>query len=75
MIESGEKDIEWRDAHITFICEETGRTLKKYVRHAKVIEKKGYDEWEKAMFSNKEEWARTLSDDYVIAFVLEDKPN
>ena len=26
-IKSGEKDIEYRDAHITFVCEETGETL------------------------------------------------
>ena len=30
-IKSGIKKIEFRDAHITFICEETGRTLKKRV--------------------------------------------
>jgi len=26
-IKSGEKDVDWRDAHITFVCEETGETL------------------------------------------------
>ena len=30
-IESGEKKFEYRDAHITFVCESTGRTIKKYV--------------------------------------------
>lgn len=30
-IKSGEKKIEFRDAHITFVCEETGETLVKEV--------------------------------------------
>lgn len=29
MIEKGEKDFELRDAHITFVCEETGKELRK----------------------------------------------
>ena len=28
LIKEGKKDIEYRDAHITFICEETGETLR-----------------------------------------------
>ena len=31
MIKSGKKQLEFRDAHITFICEETGETLRKNV--------------------------------------------
>ena len=26
-IKEGKKDVEYRDAHITFVCEETGETL------------------------------------------------
>jgi len=28
-IKSGKKKIEYRDAHITFVCEETGETIRK----------------------------------------------
>jgi len=28
-IKSGKKKIDYRDAHITFVCEETGETLRK----------------------------------------------
>jgi len=31
VIKSGEKNLEWRDAHITFICEETKEELRKDV--------------------------------------------
>ena len=31
LIKSGKKVIEFRDAHITFVCEETGETLRKDV--------------------------------------------
>jgi len=31
-IEKGYKTIEWRDAHITFVCEETGRTITKKIK-------------------------------------------
>ena len=30
-IKNGDKDVEWRDAHITLVCEETGETLRKEV--------------------------------------------
>ncbi len=38
LIKLGKKNIEFRDAHITFVCEETGEQLKKYVVHTEVIE-------------------------------------
>jgi len=41
-IKKGIKDFELRDAHITFICEETGRTTKKKVLSAEVISKSEY---------------------------------
>lgn len=34
MIKKGTKIIEFRDAHITFVCEETGEELRKNVRGA-----------------------------------------
>lgn len=33
MILEGKKEYDLRDAHITFVCEETGRTLRKKVAH------------------------------------------
>jgi len=39
LIKKGEKPVEFRDAHITFICEETGETLQLKVKDAGVIEK------------------------------------
>jgi len=40
-IKSGEKNFELRDAHITFICEETGETLKKQVANVKLVQNDG----------------------------------
>ena len=31
MIKEGKKNVEYRDAHITFVCEKTGEQLKKSV--------------------------------------------
>jgi len=36
-IKSGKKDFELRDAHITFICEETGETLRKEIETATIV--------------------------------------
>ena len=36
-IKSGEKIEEFRDAHITFVCEETGETLRKEIDNTMVI--------------------------------------
>ena len=38
-IKEGKKTVEYRDAHITFVCEETGETLRKDV--GRVWMKKG----------------------------------
>ena len=51
-IKNGEKTVEYRDAHITFICEETGERLRKEVSdiivqdvtHFKTLFKEYYDE-------------------------------
>ena len=35
-IKSGEKTVEYRDAHITFVCEETGETLVREIADVKM---------------------------------------
>ena len=40
MIKNGSKNIEYRDAHITFICEETGRRLRKNIKNVSLISRK-----------------------------------
>lgn len=37
-IKSRDKNVEYRDAHITFICEETGEKLRKEVKMVDVID-------------------------------------
>ena len=39
-IKAGDKFLEYRDAHITFICQETGETLRKEVIKCSVINSK-----------------------------------
>ena len=58
-IKNGNKILEYRDAHITFICEETGERLKCNIIHAAVIDRppKLYPE--------------VLKDDKIIRFTLE----
>lgn len=36
-IKLGNKPFEWRDAHITFVCEETGETLRKSIVHVALV--------------------------------------
>jgi hypothetical protein len=38
-IKKSKKDLEFRDAHITFVCEETGETLLRYVEWVDIIPK------------------------------------
>jgi len=55
-IKSGEKPFEYRDSHITFVCEETGETLKKDVVDVKIVEFKDIDVdlmMEKGLFEDK----------------------
>ena len=56
-IKSGKKDIEYRDAHITFVCEETGETLRKEVLVSDVIERNGRN-------------SDVLKEDYILRFFL-----
>ena len=58
-IKSGHKTIEWRDAHITFICEETGEMLTKKVIFCKVME------------GIREEYPDVLEDEKSIGFSLQ----
>ena len=37
-IKNGSKTIEYRDAHITFVCESTGRAMRKKVRGVKLVD-------------------------------------
>lgn len=34
---NGEKEVDFRDAHITFICEETGRQIRKKILHVTMM--------------------------------------
>ncbi len=36
LIKSGEKRVEFRDAHITFVCEGTGEQLRKNIKNVKL---------------------------------------
>jgi len=60
LIKSGIKDIDYRDAHITFVCEETGETLVKYIRDIKLVQR------EEGLYSD------VLSDKWIVRFSLSD---
>jgi len=38
-IKQGSKTLDYRDAHITFVCEKTGETLRKEVTHVSMMER------------------------------------
>jgi len=57
LIKEGKKKFEYRDAHITFICEETKETLKKEVIGSDVIVNAG-------------DYPDVLKDDFIIEFEL-----
>ena len=61
-IKSGEKTVELRDAHITFVCEKTGERLRKYVCNVMLL-------------PNDRTHLDTCRDDYVIRFDLSSKPS
>lgn len=68
LIKSGGKDLEWRDAHITFVCQETGETLKKEVTSVHIEEKKNIA-WDLDKFT-KEDLKELFEDDDLIGFAL-----
>jgi hypothetical protein len=59
-IKHGTKDFELRDAHITFVCEETGERLRRDIESAGVLRREA--------FSN--EYSDVLSDDFVLFMKL-----
>ena len=58
-VKQGSKTLDYRDAHITFVCEETGETLRKEVIRAEVMERPP------------DLYSDVLSDDKIIKFILE----
>jgi len=66
-IKSGDKDLEWRDAHITFVCEETGETLRKEVTSTQICDKSKI-EWEEDF--TKQDLEEMFEDKKLIGFAL-----
>lgn len=58
-LKKGNKRIECRDAHITFVCEETGETLVKRVKASAVIDRP------------EDLYPDVLSDDRILVFEFE----
>jgi hypothetical protein len=61
-IRSGEKKIDYRDAHLTFVCEETGETIKKDVKSVNIIKK--------SALPNELKKTNLFDDENIIAFEL-----
>jgi hypothetical protein len=61
-IKNGEKKIDYRDAHITFVCEETGEELKKHVKAVSIINK--------SELSKELKESKMFDDEKIIAFEL-----
>ena len=66
MIKAGDKNVEFRDSHITFICEETGRALRKEVNRVFLVRRDS--------ISQELNDDSLFDDDILIAFDLVDKP-
>ena len=60
LIKSGKKEFEYRDAHITFICEETGEQLRKEIEDVSID----------AIFSVPYEYLECLEDEWIIRYKL-----
>lgn len=74
LIKSGKKNVELRDAHITFICEETGETLRKeitsvYITTKYITTKDLYDDWDPIKMTLKE-YREMFTDENIIVFKL-----
>jgi hypothetical protein len=63
-IKAGEKKIDYRDAHITFVCEETGEKLVKNVKTVSIVNK--------ADLPGELKESSIFDDERVIAFELEE---
>ena len=68
-IKSCEKELEWRDAHITFICEETGETLRRDIIGA-FISDRAYLEKQNIPEMSKEDFKKMFTNKFVIGFRL-----
>ena len=66
MIKSGTKTVEFRDSHITFICEETGETIRKEVNRVFLIRRN--------TISPELNDMSCFDDDILIGYDLVDKP-
>ena len=66
-IKSGEKILEFRDAHITFVCEETGETLRKDVFE---VDMKRTEDIEDL---SEEEAKELFDDEWVMVFSLQEE--
>jgi hypothetical protein len=66
LIKSGQKQFEYRDAHITFVCDETGETLRRKIKDVDFVRKSTL-----AYYFSKEEYDELFSDDLIIRFKLE----
>lgn len=53
-IKEGEKIIEYRDAHITFVCEETKEELRKEIDNVMIVSRKFLDREIRYMFDDKQ---------------------
>ena len=53
-IKQGEKLIEYRDAHITFVCEETKEEIRKDIDNVMLIQKRYVDRELRPMFEDKQ---------------------
>jgi len=42
-IKNGDKKEDYRDAHITFVCEETGEKLRKYIKDVSIVSKEMFE--------------------------------
>lgn len=68
-IKQGKKELEWRAAHITFICEETGETLRREIIGIGFERRGIYLDWDIPEMSFKE-FEEIFDDDFVICFRL-----
>jgi len=66
IIKAGDKNVEFRDSHITFVCEETGETLRKEVNRVFLVRRN--------TISPELNDDSCFDDDILIAFDLVDKP-
>lgn len=69
LIKSGAKDIEFRDAHITFVCEETGETLTKEVMAVAHMDRRATYDLVRD-YVPVDEFVKVFTDEYQIAFIL-----